>query len=380
MLFQAYLTLGEIERMTETLIAAVDIAKVLGDERRQAFATAQLALAKWLRGEHVAAAQSARFVLDYAVRIRKLDPARSNETLTLQIFGKYTLANALHGQGQLKEAIALNREIIDELARLGLEDKRLGWAGFPSVMARAFLGWFLIEAGEFGAAREQIEAGCALAEATQQSFAHVLIRAGDGLYHLRRGYPELAVPILDATLKMCQRVASMESLVAGWLGTALVQAGRPGEALAITEDSFRRGAHLGAGRYTWFYLFKAMGEAHAALGHAAEALAWADKAIAVTETAQEVLHRAQGLKCRGDMRLALSLPPEAAIADLETARQIAVDRGLRPLAAQCDLSLARVAAGAGRYCDARQLAAGAAEAFRALGLDRYLAEAEQVGR
>ena len=59
--------------------------------------------------------------------------------------------------------------------------------------------------------------------------------------------------------------------------------------------------------YTWFYLFKAIGEAHAALGNAAEALEWADKAIQVTTDAQEGLHYAQGLKCRGDIGLQLSL-------------------------------------------------------------------------
>jgi DNA-binding winged helix-turn-helix (wHTH) protein/tetratricopeptide (TPR) repeat protein len=380
MLFQAYLTRGEIERMTETLVAAVEVAKAIGDERRLAFATAQLALAQWMRGEHVAAARSARFVLDCAKRAGKQDPAGRAETLTLQVFGKYTLANALHGQGQLTEAIALHREIIDALARLGLEGKRLGWAGFPSVMARAFLGWFLIEAGDFEAAREQIERGRALADAAQHPYAHVLIHAGDGLYHLLRGYPERAVPILDATLKMCQRVASMEAAVAGWLGTALVQVGRAGEALAITEDLFRRGAHLAAGRYTWFYLFKAIAEAHAALGNADEAVAWADKAIAVTEEAQETLHRAQGLKARGDMRLALALPVEAAAKDLEDARQLAERHGLKPLAAECTLSLARAATRAGRHDEARQLASRAAAAFRHLGLDRYLAEAEGLAR
>ncbi|MBO0764795.1 MAG: AAA family ATPase [Hyphomicrobiaceae bacterium] len=380
MLFQAYLTRGEIERMTETLVAAVEVAKAIGDERRLAFATAQLALAQWMRGEHVAAAGSARFVLAYAERTEKLDPARRAETLPLQVFGKYALANALHGQGRLKEAIALHREIIGALGRLGLEGKRLGWAGFPSVMARAFLGWFLIEAGDFEAAREEIERGRALAEAAQQSYAHVLILAGDGLYHLLRGYPELAVPILDATLKMCQRVASMEAAVAGWLGTALVQVGRANEALGITEGLFRRGAHLAAGKYTWFYLFKAIGEGHAALGRADEALAWAGKAIAVTEEAQEVLHRAQGLKARGDMQLALSLPVEAAVHDLKNARQLAEQYGLKPLAAECTLSLARAAQRTGRREEARQLASLAAARFRALGLDRHLAEAEGLTR
>ena len=94
------------------------------------------------------------------------------------------------------------------------------------------------------------------------------------------------MPILELTLKMCQRVFTMEALLAGWLGTALVQVGRPADALAVTQDSFRRRAHLAGGMYTWFYLFKAIGEAHAALGNAAEALEWADKAIQVTTDAQ----------------------------------------------------------------------------------------------
>jgi predicted ATPase/class 3 adenylate cyclase len=383
MLFQAYLTRGEIERMTQTLIEAVEIAKALGDDRRLAFATAQLATAQWMRGEHPAAAASARFVLDHAERTGKLARTKiaqteRTENLTLEIFGKYTLANAHHGQGRLDEAIALHREIIETLARLRLEHQRLGWPGLPSVMSRAFLCWFLIEAGRFDEARAEIEQGCALADANKQPYSEVLIHAGEGLYHLRRGYPELAVPILEPTLKMCQRVHTMEAIVAGWLGTALVAVEQGAEALRVTEEAFHRGAHLAGGRYTWFYLFKAIGEAHAALGNVAEAFAWADKAIQVTQETEESLHYAQGLKCRGDMRLRLEPRADGAMADLELARTIGADHGLLPLVAECDVALARACARIGRRKEARQLASRAAEAFRGLKLDRYLAEAEKL--
>ena len=369
LVFQAYVTLGEIERMNEALAGAAGIARALGDERRLAVATAQLATAQWMRGDHVAAAESARFVVDHAER---------TGSVTLQIFGKYTLANARHGQGRLAEAIALHQNTMETLQRLGLEDQRLGWPGLPSVMSRAFLCWFLIEKGEFDEARKQIDRGCALADAAQQPYSQVFIHAAEGLYHLRRGYPECAVPILDPTLKMCQRVYTMEAMLAGWLGTALVQVGRPAEALDITEESFGRRAHLAGGKYTWFYLFKAIGEAHAALGNAGKALSWADKAIAVTREANELLHYAQGLKCRGDMRLLLSLPEAAAIGDLEQAKAIAERHGLLPLVAECDLSLARAFGQLGRDRDARRLATGAAQAFRMLRLERRLAEAERL--
>jgi tetratricopeptide (TPR) repeat protein len=369
MLFQAYLTCGEIARLTETVMAAVETAKALGDERRLALATAQLATAQWMQGDHVAAAGSASFVLERT---------RPSDDLPLQIFGKYTLANALHGQGRLDEAIALHREVIATLARRGLENQRLAWAGLPSVMTRAFLGWFLIEAGQFDDARRQIEEGCALADSAQQPYSQVLIHAGEGLYHLRRGYPERAVPILQPTLRMCQRVNTMEAILAGWLGAALVQVGRPAEALAVAEDAFRRGAHLAGGMYTWFYLFKAIGEAHAALGNAAEAMGWVDKAIQVTRDASEPLHYAQGLKCRGDVRLQLSASMKAAVADLEEARQIAAQHGLLPLVAECDLSLARAFQRLGRNRQMQRLASSAARGFRALGLERRLAEAESL--
>ena len=369
MLFRAYLMRGEIGPMTATLTGAVETAKALGDERRLALATAQLAMAQWMQGDHVAAADAARFVLEHA---------RRTNDLPLQIFGKHTLANAEHGQGRLEDAISLHRQIIETLAQHGIENQRLGWAGLPSVMSRAFLAWFLIEAGQFDDARKQIEAGCALADAEKQPYSQVLIHAGEGLYHLRRGYPERAVPILEPTLKMCRRVFTMEALLSGWLGTALVQLGRPADALAVTQDSFRRRAHLAGGMYTWFYLFKALGEAHAGLGNAAEALAWADKAIQVTTDAQESLHYAQGLKCRGDVRLQLALPAEAAVDDLEEARQIAKGHGLLPLVAECDLSLARAIERLGRRREAGRLASRAAQAFRALGLERRVADAESL--
>jgi DNA-binding winged helix-turn-helix (wHTH) protein/tetratricopeptide (TPR) repeat protein len=370
MLFQAYLTRGEIAPMTATVMAAVETARALGDERRLALANSQLATAQWMQGDHIAAAASARFVLEYGQR---------TDDLPLQVFGKHTLANAHHGQGRLNDAISLHREIIETLAQRGLESQRLGWVGgLPSVMSRAFLAWFLIEAGQFDAARKEIEAGCAVADAAKQPYSQVLIHAGEGLYHLRRGYPERAVPILDATLKMCQRVFTMEAMLAGWLGSALVQVGRPADALAVTRDSFRRRAHLAGGMYTWFYLFKAIAEAHAALGDAAEALVWADKAIQVTTDAKESLHYAQGLKCRGDIRLQLSLPAQAAVEDLEEARQIAEQHGLLPLVAECELSLARAFGRLGRDRQARRLASGAAQAFRALGLERRVADAESL--
>jgi hypothetical protein len=69
---------------------------------------------------------------------------------------------------------------------------------------------------------------------------------------------------------------------------------------------------------------------------------------------------------------------KAAVADLEEARQIAAQHGLLPLVAECDLSLARAFQRLGRNRQMQRLASSAARGFRALGLERRLAEAESL--
>jgi class 3 adenylate cyclase/tetratricopeptide (TPR) repeat protein len=369
LVFQAYLTLGEISRLTETLAAAAKTARALGDELSVALATVQLATAQWMNGDQVAAVESARTVLEYAERA---------ENLPLQFSAKFTLANALHCRGELDEAIGVHQQIIAALEDKGLEHGRLGWPGIPSVMSRAFLCWLLIERGRFEDARKQIERGCAVGDAVGQPYSQVLIHAGHGLYHLRRGYPGEAIPILHPALKLCQDagVYTMEAIVAGWLGTALVKHGRAAEALAIAEDAYRRKTHLRGAYSTWFYLFKAVGEAHGALGNTKDALDWANQAIEVTQRSNEILHYAQGLKCRADLQLQQA--PEAAIADLEQARKFAAQHGLVPLAAECDLSMAVACGRIGQDEAAQQYAREAAQQFRELGLERHLAEAERL--
>jgi hypothetical protein len=78
------------------------------------------------------------------------------------------------------------------------------------------------------------------------------------------------------------------------------------------------------------------------------------------------------------MQLRLSLGTEAAIDDLEKARQIGERHGLLPLVAECDLSLARAFERAGRSQEARRHASSAAQAFGALRLERHLADAESL--
>jgi tetratricopeptide (TPR) repeat protein len=368
---QAYQMRGEMEQTITTLAAAADLAKALGDQGRLSLAAAQLAAAQWTNGQHDAAAASALSTLAYADRASKLP---------LQISASFTLANARFGQGRLTDAISLHEHIITTLERLELQGQRLGWIGLPSVMSRAFLSWYLSENGQFERALEQIDLGRRVVHAAQQPYSHIFLDAAEGLYYLRRGYPERAVPVLEPTVELCRRSYTSETVcpAASFLSTALVQLGRPAEGLAVAEALLGRGAHLRGARYFSFFLFKAIAEAKAAVGAVEQALAWADKAIDVTQRADEFVQIAHAFKCRGDLRLAVPAFIGEAIGDLEQAKDTALRLGLAPLVAECDLSFAAAHKAMGHDQQARKFAADAADGFRALGLERHLARAEQL--
>jgi DNA-binding winged helix-turn-helix (wHTH) protein/tetratricopeptide (TPR) repeat protein len=371
LLCQAYQMRGEMKPMIDTLIATAGLAKALGDGGRLALATAQLAAAQWTNGQHNAAAESAISALAYAKRDSKLP---------LQIYANFTLANARFGQGRVSDAIALHENIVETLKYHELEGQRLGWIALPSVMSRAFLSWYLIEKGEFGKAHEQIDLGRKVVHAAQQPYSHIFLNAAEGLYHLRRGYPEHALPVLKPTVELCRRSSISETVcpAASFLSTALLQLGHPEEALAVAEALFRRGAHLRGAKYFSFFLFKAIAEAKAAVGAAEEALDWVNRASDAIQHANEIVQIAHAFKCRGDLRLQLSAAREAGLDDLKEAREIAFRHDLAPLVAECELSLANAYNGMKDTRQAHEFASRAADGFRVLGLERHLARAERL--
>jgi DNA-binding winged helix-turn-helix (wHTH) protein/tetratricopeptide (TPR) repeat protein len=371
LLCQAYQMRGEMKPMIDTLIATADLAKALGDGGRLALATAQLAAAQWTNGQHNAAAESAISALAYAQRDSKLP---------LQVYANFTLANARFGQGRVSDAIALHENIVETLKDHDLEGQRLGWIALPGVMSRAFLSWYLVEKGEFEKAREHIDAGRKVVEAAQQPYSHIFLNAAEGLYHLRRGYPEHALLVLKPTVELCRRSSISETVcpAASFLSTALLQLGHPAEALAVAEALFRRGAHLRGAKYFSFFLFKAIAEAKAAVGEAEEALDWVNRASDAIQHANEIVQIAHAFKCRGDLRLQLSIAREAGLDDLKEAREIAFRHDLAPLVAECELSLATAYNGMKDAHQAYKFASRAADGFRVLGLERHLARAERL--
>jgi tetratricopeptide (TPR) repeat protein len=188
------------------------------------------------------------------------------------------------------------------------------------------------------------------------------------------------LPVLKPTVELCRRSSISETVcpAASFLSTALLQLGRPAEALTVAEALFRRGAHLRGAKYFSFFLFKAIAEAKAAIGAIEEALQWANKAHDVIQQANEIVQIAHALKCRGDLLLLSSASLDEGLDDLKEAREIACRHGLVPLVAECDLSLAAAYKDMRQVKQAQRAASRAVDGFRILGLERHLARAKRL--
>ncbi|MBV8616249.1 MAG: AAA family ATPase, partial [Acetobacteraceae bacterium] len=357
--FGAFHAVGDLDRMTEIIHETVEIAERIGDRRRIAAATCQLGFAYWISGQHAKALDRTRTALSIA---------RSLDDFTLILSAQFNLANVHHALGEVREAATLHREIIRMLPG-ELATKRFGWIASPNLLSRAFVGWFLIELGEFDEALHILRGGERALEGIDQPFARVLIQMGLGLYHLRVGDFDAAVPILQEALGVSRaaEVLTLYPINAAWLGLALLGAERTSEAVAVLGDAVERETYRGGGRYTWIHLRLALAEAKFRAGQRAAAYEELEHATGLARTCREVVHHAYAKKLEGDFRLSDD-DMAGARAAYELALATAEPRGLRPLAAHAKACLARCAARQGDDAEARRWATLARAEFHQLGL------------
>ncbi len=355
----AFHTVGDLDRMTEIIQEAERIAERIGDQRRLATATCQLGFAFWMGGQHAKALDRIRAALVIA---------RSLNDFPLVISAQFHLANVHHALGDVREAVALHRDII-RLLPGELATKRFGWIAAPNVLSRAFLGWFLIELGDFEEALQTLSEGERLLESIDQPFLNVIIQMGIGLYHLRVGDFASAVPTLHGALGISRaaEVLTLYPITAAWLGLALTGAERISEALAVLTDAVERETYRGGGKYTWIHLRLALAEALHKAGDRSAAYQELEHAAVLAETCQEVIHYAYAKKLEGDFRLSDG-DPSGARAAYGQALAIAEPRGVRPLAAHCKACLARCAGLQGNEEEASRWAEIARAEFDHLGL------------
>jgi tetratricopeptide (TPR) repeat protein len=219
----ALLPLGDHTRMLENLQEAETLAEQLGDQARLGWILSYSAREFWLLGDAERAIGAAERTLRIAHTLG--DPG-------LAIIAQVRLGQAHHARRDYGQAIdALN------IAVGAVGDRshvQYGMAAPPTVIARTWLAWCLVERGEVREALDRGEEGLHIAEDVDQAYTLVAACFGLALVRLRRGAFADAIGVLERALALCQvrEVPVFYSWVASSLGLACVLSGEFDRSLA----------------------------------------------------------------------------------------------------------------------------------------------------
>ncbi len=368
----ALLPLGEHERILSTLFESEEIAASIGDPRRLAAVHSQISYALWLTGQHERARESADRALAFADQ---------HQEFGLRLTARGGLMMAHHALADLERCRDLALGVIGELSG-ELEQKRFGWAAYPSVLCRTFLASALTFRGEFDEALQQLKRGSTLADQTGHPYSRVLIRMQLGVYHLTRGDHDEALAVLQAANLIAREgeVLTMYAPLAAWLGAALAELGRVDEAIETMEEAIETtGAVRTSGHYGRIYMLNCLALAYTRAGRHGDALSRAEEGVDRTLASHEFVHHGYALLRLAAVQAERGAPFFDESENLyRKALERAVAHRMRPLAAESHDGLGRLHAKRGRVPAAQSALRTAAGLFAEIGLERRAKAAQEA--
>ncbi len=325
--------LGKHRMIAEVLLEAQNLADASGDPWRTAAVNCQLAVALWRLGEHRRAMAAAEAASNIAHQIA--DPSLIFATL-------HIVGIILHETGAFKESVETNEKCF-AYETPELDDKRAGWAAYPSVLLRTFLADSLIELGEMDRAELIAMEASQRAELVDHFYSRATIAHVFARLRTAQGRHTEALSRLQECWQTCLdlQMVQMYPIFAARMGEAYLAAGDVKAAIEILSVPERLDVPLADHAFGWRYLFLAQGRAFLAVGRHADAHAAGTLALTLAEERGEPPQQAYALKLLGDIESAIN-GAGAAEAEMYFRRsfQLAEKCGMRPLMALCNLALA----------------------------------------
>lgn len=357
--YAALLAMGDIDRLVAVMREADQLARSIGDKRRQAATLSQLSSGLWLAGQHRAGLEHAELAESLASEIQDFG---------IGLAARFNRATLHHALGIIREATQLFSSILDTLEG-ELEYKRFGWTALPSVLTCGFLTWCAVELGEFALAKRTTDRALRIVNKVAEPYSIVYAHLANGLYQLGRGHPHDAVTAFDAAKAISERSQMQLPIAGAWLAAAYVHAARPHDALSLLAEADRNATYRHGGMYNWFHHHLSMAQAHLAVSDVAAAQAAISRAQEIAVAAEEVVHLAWACKIQGDIAATtLNEGGEAARRAYVQALGIAEPRGLRPLEAHCHAALAQLHERLGLPNEAAQHRQNAEQIYSSVGI------------
>lgn len=325
--------LGKHRMIAQVLREARNLADASNDPWRTCAVNCQLAVALWRLGEHDGAMAAAEAASRIAHQIA--DPSLIFASL-------HNVGIVLHETGAFKESI----EILEKCFAFEtpeLDNKRPGWAAYPSVVLRTFLADCLIELGDTDRAELLAVEAHRRAQLgdhfySRANIAHVLARL-----RTTQGRHTEALSLLRECWQTCLdlEIVQMYPIFAARMGEAYVAAGDIKAAIEILSVPERLDVPLAEHAFGWRYLFLAQGRAFLAAGRHAEAEAAGKRALILAEERGEPPQQAYALKLLGDIeRVTNKVDGAEAEMYFQRSLKLAEKCGMRPLMESCNSALA----------------------------------------
>jgi tetratricopeptide (TPR) repeat protein len=365
----ALFPLGRVQRALDHLREAEVFAEHLHDQHRLGQVLFSMASCWWLLGAPARAVEFGERAHAIATVLGDVVP---------QIHSILTIGVAYVTMGYYRQAAdCLSRTI--EALQGDLRYQRLGAVAVPAVTCCAWLVWSLAELGEFAEGMAPGAEALQMAEAAGHPFSRLTACYSLGLFHLRRGDLNKAIPVLEQGLEVCN-AWGLHALsfhgVASFLGAAYVLAGRVAEALPLLERVVQQTDAMGV---FWDHVLGVipLGEGYLRAGRIEDALHQAQHAVDVCRQHQQHSHEAWALRLLGEIAAHDDSPQvESAAAHYRQALTLAAELGMRPLQAHCHLGLGTLYARIGRREQARAELSTAIELYRAMDMTFWLPQAE----
>jgi class 3 adenylate cyclase/tetratricopeptide (TPR) repeat protein len=354
--------LGEFGPILKHLQDAERVAQGLGDDRRLGLVCSSLANYFQATG-HLARA------VEYGHRALGL--ASVCDDVPSQVSATAYLSLTYQTLGEYDTAIHFARQNIERLTGQLIRE-RFGMSLLPAVYSRNALARSYAETGEFAAGFRAGEESVRIAEDLGHSYSLAFALFGLGLVHLRRENIDWAIALLSRSAQISRESGSptMASLVTGFLGTALAEAGRLAEATASLDEAMVQATALK-------FIEPALPHG-VALNGIAEVALRAGEFERAEESALAALDIFTKLGARGYRAWTLRLVATIAcrrgrIKDAEghglESLALAHELGMGPLAAHCNTSLAEIDRVGGRIEEAGSHAQRASEIWQQLTLE-----------
>ena len=362
------LPLGNFETFHGYLREAEVLARRLDDQQRLGWTSVYLCHYLWMTG-------CTREARAFGRRAQVIAETLGDFRLT--VVARFYLGLACFAAGDYGPAEELLRKAVQSLEG-DLSRERCGLAGFPSVMARSYLGLAVANRGEFDEGITQAQEGVRLAENLDHPYSLIVACWGLGTLYGVKGQLEEAIGVLERGLTLCcdWKLTVLAPLVTGPLGYVYTLAGRVAEGLTFLRQALDGMESMGRGAYRSLVLVQ-LGEASALAGRLDDAGAFAERALQLTRELGERGCEVLALHLLGEVGSHRQPPDLAAAAGhYRTAIVLAEGIEMRLLIAHCHLGLGKLYRRTGKRRKAQEELATATALYRKMEMRFWLEQAE----